>query len=956
MSGFATTRARLSLASIALGLAGLVFFVGGERSTAATGDHPAGAAAGPAWLNIRLSFQERAAAIVSRMTLDEKALQLSTTNAPAIPRLGIQSYSYWNESQHGVYYLQATDPVTGQPRWFNRVVAPSFPTNLSASLTWNPALVQRQASAIGDEVRGFNDPDLFGEAGSNLGESPDNYGSLFHFNPTVNLQRDPRWGRTDEAFGEDPFLVGRLAGAYVDGFQGTAEAGEKSGRYLKAVSTLKHYALNNVEADRTAISSDTDETTIRDYYTAQFRTLIEDHGATGLMSAYNSVNGTPAVADSFLLNVLARRSWGFRGYVSSDCGAVATTYRRPDEVIGPGGPLALSGHDWSPPGWSSDGGGVDAVWTSASSGATVSGKAGGQALSLRAGTDLNCAGGGGNSTLFRSWFGNENDPEYIREAIASGLLGEGTIDRALLRVFTLRMRTGEFDPPGRVPFTRIGKEAINSPAHRRLTQTVAEQAIVLLRNAPVEGTGPTRKLLPADPASTDRVVVLGDLGGTTTLGGYSGIPTENSSPADGITDYIQSRNPGAVVTFDPAGTSTTGTGPAVLGDDTLEAIAEADLVLVVAGTDQSSNAEGSDRESIDLAPPYRSLIEQVSELAGGRTALYLQASGPVSLDGLEDAVPAILYSGPNGQRQGLALARTMFGENNPSGRLSFTWYRNDSQLPPIEDYDLTPGETGGLGRTYRYFRGDPQYAFGHGLSYSAFTFSRVRIRPSGRPAAAVKADGSVRVSFTVANRGPAPGATVAQVYAGNGGAVGGRALPRKRLVGFLRVAGLKPGERRSIVMHIPVERLRLFDPRLGRDVVYNGSYRFELGRSSDSIIAARKLRVRGRLGREVRHVTLQPEGLVLRKGRRLELRSANRWIADTTGGTYRETAQGTVEAVRADQSFVNLDRVAITYKSNRPAVASVSRRGVVTAVRPGIVTVSATVGGRRGSTVLVVTP
>jgi beta-glucosidase-like glycosyl hydrolase len=920
------------------------------------GSSSASTAGKPAYLQLRLSFAERAADLVSRMSLDEKALQLSTTNAPAIPRLGIQSYAYWNESQHGVFYLQGNDPTTGQPRWFNRVTAPSFPTNLSASLTWNPKLIHREASAIANEVRGFNDPDLFGEAGSNLGESPDNYGSLFHFNPTVNLQRDPRWGRTDEAFGEDPFLVSRLAGAYLNGFHGRSLKGASGSPYLKAVSNLKHYALNNVEENRTGISSNTGETTIRDYYTAQFRSLIEDFGATGLMSAYNAINGTPAVADTFLLNNLARRSWGFNGYVTSDCGAVATTYRLPDLPIGPGGPLSLSGHNWAPPGWTSDGGGVDARWTESATGTEISGEAGGQAYSLRAGTDLNCAGAGENSALFRSWFGSENDTADIREAIAAGVLSEGVIDRALLRVFILRMKTGEFDPPGRVPFTRIGKEAVNSAAHRSLTQEVAEQALVLLKNEAPSSAESARPLLPADPRGTDRIVVLGDLAAATTLGGYSGTPTERFSPEQGIRQLLESSNPDAEVVFDSGSTSTTSPGPAVLDPETLEAIETADLVVIVAGTDQASNTEGSDRESMEMPPAYRSLIEQAAATGNERIALYLQASGPVSLEGLEPLVPAILYSGPNGQRQGLALAATLFGRSNPSGHLSFTWYRDDSQLPPMDDYDITPEKTGGLGRTYQHFTGQPAYPFGHGLSYSRFVWSKPKIAPSARRSTALRPGGRLPVTLTVRNAGQLSGSDVVQVYATARGTAGGRSLPKKRLVGFARVGGLAPGKSRRVSIRIPLERLSLFDPRLGRDVVYNRRYRFEIARSSADVVSARSLKVAGALPVKVRHVTVQPETLVLRVGQKLNLMSDNRWLADTTRGGYRKAAEGTLEAVRSDQSFVNLSRTRVGFTSNRPLLAGVNRRGVVTARQPGIATITASVGGADGRAVFVVRP
>src|SRR5690349_9880151 len=292
----------------------------------------AAVAATPAYQNTSLPPAERAADLVSRMTLQEKAAQLSTTNAPAIKRLGVQEYAYWSEALHGVNAFWGGDATSPTGVDLNNVKATSFPSSLSESLAWDPALMRRVTTAISDEARGFLDPSLFGSSQNDLGPTAGAYGSLFYFAPTLNMLRDPRWGRTDEAFGEDPFLAGTLGTAYVDGFQGQSADGRPLGRYLKAVTTLKHYALNNVEGDRMGSSSDTDEGTIRDYYTRQFRDIIERAHATGVMSSYNSVNGAPAVSNDLTLNVLLRRTFGFGGYVTSDCGAVGTQYRADNPV------------------------------------------------------------------------------------------------------------------------------------------------------------------------------------------------------------------------------------------------------------------------------------------------------------------------------------------------------------------------------------------------------------------------------------------------------------------------------------------------------------------------------------------------------------------------------------------------------------------------------------------------
>src|SRR5450830_655946 len=328
----------------------------------------------PIYRDTHYSFAERAADLVSRMTLAEKVEQLRTHPAPAIPRLALQAYGYGSEGQHGVNILGAN---TNHGSMSGGVHATSFPTNFASSMSWDPSLMYEETTAISDEARGFLDKSLWGIAQNNIGPSKSNYGSLTYWAPTVNMDRDPRWGRTDEAFGEDPYLVSSMAGAFVNGYQGQTMSGQPMTPYLKVAATAKHYALNNVEQDRTGISSNTTDANIRDYYTAQFRSLIENSHVAGLMTSYNAINGTPAPADTYTVNQLAQRTYGFSGYITSDCGAVGDIY---------------SSHNWAPPGWITDGKGGNATWTNIATGATVSGAAGGQAMALRAGTDLNCTG------------------------------------------------------------------------------------------------------------------------------------------------------------------------------------------------------------------------------------------------------------------------------------------------------------------------------------------------------------------------------------------------------------------------------------------------------------------------------------------------------------------------------------------------------------------------------------
>lgn len=919
----------------------------GSRVEAQTAD-----AVSPVYRDTRYSFDERAVDLVSRMTLEEKAPQLATTNAPAIPRLGVQEYSYWNEAQHGVFLLFGDyhDRPIG-------VRATSFPTNLSASLTWDPDLMRRQMEAVSDEARGFLDPSLFGTGTNNLGPSAGAYGSLFFFNPTVNLNRDPRWGRTDEAFGEDPFLVGAMGSAYVNGFQGQTAEGAPQGKYLKAIATAKHFALNNVETRRTAISSDADEGTIRDYYTPQFRRLIEESHVAGLMNAYNAVNGTPAVANNFLLNVLARRTWGFDGYVTSDCAAVATTYRRKDVSVNLPSGLEFAGHDWAPPGWTTDHAGERARWTNPATGTQISGQAGGQSYALRAGTDVNCAGDNGQAghpailDAVRPVFGQENGIAYIREAVAAGVLGEDVIDRALVRVFTLRMRTGEFDPVGEQPYTKITKDAIESPAHRQLAQDVGAQSLVLFKNDRPRGSA--SPLLPADPAKLHKVVVLGDQADKVFLGGYSGAPSEQISVRQGISDAL----PGAQVIYDSGQSSTTSTSPASFKPDTEAAIRDADLVVIMVGTDAKSNSEGSDRASIAMPGNYNSLVDKAASLGNPKIALLVQAGGVVNLESVKDRVAAILYSGPNGQRQGRAAADVLFGNVNPSGHLSFTWYQDDSQLPPIDDYDIMPSQTSGLGRTYQYFTGTPTYPFGYGLSYTRFRYSNVRVDPRPGPVSrqnttplSVDAGGAVRISFRVRNVGQRAGATVAQIYASSP-ATDRVEAPIKRLVGFRKTQVLAPGQTQSITIAVPIaSTLRLFDAHLHRETVDPGRWRFELASSSRDLVRSLPVRITGRIPETVAHVTVQPAKVVLHPGDTVDLLGKNPWLQGLAPADLANPGDDVVTAVRRDDTFVDLRRAAVEFRSNRPDIARVDKTGKVLAVGTGVATISVTVDGVTGTT------
>lgn len=863
----------------------------------------------PIYLNTKYSFAERAADLVSRMTLAEKAQQLQTNNAPAIPRLGVQQYTYWSEGQHGLNRLGA-DAAEGGQGAVDDVHATSFPVNFASTMSWDPRLVYDETTATSDEARGYLDKSLFNTGQNNIGPDVNDYGDLTFWAPTVNMDRDPRWGRTDEAFGEDPYLVGQMAGAFVDGYQGETMTGQPMTPYLKVAATAKHYALNNVEDNRNSGSSNTTDANIRDYYTRQFQSLTENAHVSGVMTSYNAVNGTPSPADTYTANELLQRTYGFNGYTTSDCGAVGDIY---------------GNHQWTPPGWTS-------AWTNPATGQQVSAPAGAQAYALRAGTELNCTG-------------SEPTLANIQAAINAGVLSEGVLDNALVHLFTLRMETGEFDPPSQVAYTKITKSVIQSPAHQALAEKMAADDLVLLKNDDVAGTG--SPLLPADSSKLNNVVIVGNLANTVTLGGYSGKPSLQVNAVQGITAAVKAANPDATVTFDSCGTSTTATSPASCPAATQAAIKSADLVIVFVGTDQNVGSEGHDRTSLKMPGNYNSLISQVNALGNPRTALVIQSDGPVDISSTQGDFPAIVFSGYNGESQGTALAQVLFGQVNPAGHLDFTWFKDDSQLPDMQNYGLTPSQTSGLGRTYMNFTGTPTYPFGYGLSYAHFAYSDVNVAPKQ-----VSADGTVHINFNVTNTGTVPGATVAQLYMAPQFTAPGVELPKKQLEGFQRTAVLQPGHSQHITLAVKAASLSQWDEQALKQVVHDGAYQFRVGPDSATAAGSGTVAIHGAITPHVQYVTVQPDQVIFKPGETLNLTGKNPWIAPDTDSSLEQphaSADNIVEAVNNDQSFADLSKAKGRYTSSNPDVATVSDAGVVTMRAPGVATIDVTVNGVTGT-------
>src|SRR4051794_7586849 len=459
----------------------------------------------PIYLDRHYSYAERAADLVSRMTTAEKASQLISSQAPGIPRLGIRPWGQWNEALHGVSRSQLT--YNGNATVLNNTT--SYPTDQTMGSSWDPDLMYRVASAIGDEAREV---------------SPDNVLNLDFYSPTMNLTRDPRWGRTDETYGEDPFHTARMVSQFVNGMEGKDENGRllsDAKGYYKTRTTIKHYAANNSEVNRRSGSSDMDDRTLREYYTAAFRDVVRNSDPGSVMSSYNSVNaigqvpttggtsakpgeknnpyGAPTASDPYLIDTLLRQTFGFNGYVTSDCDAVQQ---------------GTATHRWTIPNWPSSPFARPVNTTERN------------ALAQSAGEDSEC------NTGFRDNYDSLNRlPAAVRDQIKT-LVDTYTVndlDAAAVRVFTSRMKLGEFDDPTLNPWVRDARARVprgswtNDDTNNAVTQTTdrlnlareaGDKTIVLLKNATkTRKDGTTGKLLPLQVprTGTPRIAIIGTL-------------------------------------------------------------------------------------------------------------------------------------------------------------------------------------------------------------------------------------------------------------------------------------------------------------------------------------------------------------------------------------------------------------------------------------------------------------
>lgn len=810
--------------------------------------------------NAGLPVDERVDDLVGRMTLEEKISQMMN-DAPAIERLGVPAYNWWNECLHGVA---------------RSGIATVFPQAIGMAASFDPEAMYRTAEVISDEARAkYHHALLKGNQGQ--------YNGLTFWTPNINIFRDPRWGRGQETYGEDPYLTGEMGVAFVKGLQGN------DARYLKTIATAKHYAVHSgPEYNRHTFDVRPPLRDVWDTYLPAFEKLIKTGNAYSVMCAYNRFEGEPCCGSDELLADLLRTRWGFDGYVVSDCGAINNFYRT---------------HKTSP----------DAVAASADA--------------VIAGTDLEC--GGSYSSLM--------------EAVKRGEITEWEINTAVSRLFKARMKLGMFDPDELVPYSKIPHAVVGSKQSSEQSLEMARKSIVLLKNA--HHTLPLNKEIKTiaviGPNADNPTCLLANYNGSppyivTPLEGirqkvsketkviyHQGVWLTDDSVsipvnmkdlllADGRAGFkaeyfshrsfegdrafvqhekeidffgtrqhkiLSNLHPGMVAVrwtsvFTPRKDdvvvfeiTSDDSGFRLFVDDTIlmdrftyqearveycripvkagkkyhlrfefaqenegggvslsmverrksdpdilaEAVKTADAIVFIGGISPSLEGEEmpvsvsgfnkGDRTSIALPKVQTETMKALK--ATGKPVIFVMLTGSaLAVQWEDDNLPAIVNAWYGGQDAGTALADVLFGDYNPSGRLPVTFYASDNDLPPYEDYSMNE-------RTYRYFTGDALYPFGHGLSYTEFTYSDLQV-----PQTAIAGD-SVKVSVSVTNSGNRSGEEVVQLYVSlSDHSV---PVPLRSLQGVQRIK-LEAGESRKVVFMLAPEQFSGTDALMQRCV------------------------------------------------------------------------------------------------------------------------------------------
>jgi len=625
----------------------------------------------PFW-DPELSLAARVRDLLARLTPAEKAAQM-LHEAPALPHLGIPAYNWWNECLHGVARAGT---------------ATVFPQAIGLAASFDANLLGEVARAISDEAR----------AKHHAYAAEGDYGyykGLTYWSPNINIFRDPRWGRGHETYGECPFLTSKLGVSFVRGLQGDDP------NYLKLAATAKHLAVHSgPEALRHGFDARVSAKDLFETYLPAFWALVNEAKVVSVMTAYNRVNGEPASASPTLLQRILRESWGFSGYVVSDCWAIRDIHEQHQVTPGP----------------------VESA-----------------AAAVKAGCDLNCG-----CTY-----------EHLPAALERGLLTEAELDVSVGRLFEARLRLGMFDPPARVAFASIPFEVIDSPAHRRLARRAAQQSLVLLKNDGV---------LPLSPELGSIAVIGPNANAPQVAwGNYSGTASHTVTPLDGIRQRLPPGArlyyaEGCKV----QGRELTNCAPDGNLTEAVMLAKRADVSVLVLGLnaqiegeqgDAGNSEAAGDKLTLELSGLQQQLLEAVVAV-GKPVVVVLMAGSALAVNFAAERASALLQAWYPGEEGGSALADVLFGDVSPGGRLPVTFPRSLADVPAFEDYAMR-------GRTYRYLETEPLFPFGFGLSYTRFVYSQLELSMTE---ARVAEDLRLELSVTVTNAGERDGDEVVQLY------------------------------------------------------------------------------------------------------------------------------------------------------------------------------------------------
>ncbi|CAL1371927.1 unnamed protein product [Linum trigynum] len=740
--------------------------------------------------NKSLSVTSRAHSLISHLTLPEKIQQLSD-NATGFPRLGIPDYLWWSESLHGI-------AINGPGISFKGPIsaATGFPQVILSAAAFNRSLWFLIGSAVAVEARAMHN---VGQAG------------LTFWAPNVNVFRDPRWGRGQETAGEDPLLGSDYAVQYVKGLQGggwgnarrkSVDFGGGSGfgehrvlgeedDVLMLSACCKHTMAYDLEKwgnfSRYSFDAVVTEQDLEDTFVPPFRGCVQEGKATCLMCSYNRLNGVPACAREDLLEK-ARKEWNMKGYITSDCNAVST----------------ISDSEYQ-------------GYTKTIEEAV--------AITLKAGMDINCG-----STVAL----------HAKSAIAQGRLQEKDIDRAVFNLFSLQIRLGLFDgDPRQGKFGTLGPKNVCTKEHRRLALEATKQGIVLLKN--------DNSYLPLSKKDVSSLAIIGPLANNATnIGGdYTGYSCKPESLYDGLKAYAKKTEFAAGCTDVPC-----------VSDDqfdkAIRIAKRADVVVVVAGLDLSQETEDHDRVSLLLPGKQTSLVLSIAAASRKPVILVLTGGGPidVSFAKADHRISSILWIGYPGEAGAKVLAEVIFGDYNPGGRLPMTWYPESFTKVPMNDMNMRADPSRGYpGRTYRFYNGDQVYGFGHGLSYTNYTYSLLsapsRLNLLGFSTTRKRVLGSQQgggyvfvedipscdslkfyVVASVSNAGDVDGSHVLLLFARAPEVVGG--TPLKQLVGFERVNTFSGRSTEASILVNPCRHLSIANEG-GKRVMALGNHVLMLG-------------------------------------------------------------------------------------------------------------------------------